>query len=542
MELQALRDKISDYEALIEKQRNHINTLHEIGTALSAENNLAKLLDMILEEAKKFTNADGGTLYLVTEDAQSLQFDAVHTDSLNIRMGGKHGAITWPPLPLYKDDGSPNKEMVAALCAIEGRVINIPDVYQAEGFNFDGPKQFDKANNYLTKSMLVVPMKNYEDEVIGVVQLINATDPKTKEFISFGEDYERSTLSLTSQAAIVITNVRLINDLRELLESFIKSIASAIDAKSPYTGGHVRKVAEISMLIANELNEVDEGHYKNVKYNDDELNQIRIAALMHDVGKITTPEYVMDKSTKLETIYDRIETVITKMELFRRDKKIAFLEAKMSIEDPTSEDMAFLEKAYENDSKQIDDDIAFLKQVNIGGEFMADDQIERVQRIANHHLTIDNQQVDLLTEDEVKNFSIRKGTLTDEERERINFHATMSNTMLEALPFPKKLARVPEIAGGHHEKLNGKGYPKGLDASQLTLEARILAVADIFEALTASDRPYKEAKGLKEVMRILDFMVKDEELDPDLMRFVYDQKLHIRYAKAELLEEQLDLE
>ncbi|MDH5465769.1 MAG: HD domain-containing protein, partial [Thiovulaceae bacterium] len=266
------------------------------------------------------------------------------------------------------------------------------------------------------------------------------------------------------------------------------------------------------------------------------------AALMHDVGKITTPEYVMDKSTKLETIYDRIETVITKMELFRRDKKIAFLEAKMSIEDPTSEDMAFLEKAYENDSKQIDDDIAFLKQVNIGGEFMADDQIERVQRIANHHLTIDNQQVDLLTEDEVKNFSIRKGTLTDEERERINFHATMSNTMLEALPFPKKLARVPEIAGGHHEKLNGKGYPKGLDASQLTLEARILAVADIFEALTASDRPYKEAKGLKEVMRILDFMVKDEELDPDLMRFVYDQKLHIRYAKAELLEEQLDLE
>ncbi|MDH5465249.1 MAG: GAF domain-containing protein, partial [Thiovulaceae bacterium] len=331
MELQALRDKISDYEALIEKQRNHINTLHEIGTALSAENNLAKLLDMILEEAKKFTNADGGTLYLVTEDAQSLQFDAVHTDSLNIRMGGKHGAITWPPLPLYKDDGSPNKEMVAALCAIEGRVINIPDVYQAEGFNFDGPKQFDKANNYLTKSMLVVPMKNYEDEVIGVVQLINATDPKTKEFISFGEDYERSTLSLTSQAAIVITNVRLINDLRELLESFIKSIASAIDAKSPYTGGHVRKVAEISMLIANELNEVDEGHYKNVKYNDDELNQIRIAALMHDVGKITTPEYVMDKSTKLETIYDRIETVITKMELFRRDKKIAFLEAKMSI-------------------------------------------------------------------------------------------------------------------------------------------------------------------------------------------------------------------
>lgn len=541
IEISQLRQQLNDYAAIIGKQRAHINTLNEIGTALSAENNLDILLDMILLEAKKFTNADGGTLYLMSQDEKSLQFNVVQTDSLGIHMGGSKAPISWPPLPLYKEDGSQNESMVAAYCALKGESVNIPDVYEAEGFDFTGPKNFDAANNYTTKSMLVIPMKNYEDEVIGVCQLINAKSEHSGEFIAFGKEFEASTLSLASQAAVAITNVKLINDLRELLEAFIKSIASAIDAKSPYTGGHVRKVAEIAMLIANELNEVDKGHYKDIHYNYDELNQIRIAALMHDIGKITTPEYVMDKSTKLQTIYDRIETVVTRFELYKRDLEIAMLKERIENPQMSLDEIEYKEARLKKQIQSIEDDIAFIRKANIGGEFMADEKIERIEAMAKHDVVIDNETKSLLLDDEVYNLSIRKGTLTEEEREKINFHATMSNRMLEALPFPKKLAQVPAIAGGHHEKLNGKGYPKGLTADQLGLEARLMAIADIFEALTASDRPYKDAKKMSEVMKILGFMVKDGELDPDLMQFIYDQKLHIRYAKAELKPEQLDV-
>ena len=254
---------------------------------------------------------------------------------------------------------------------------------------------------------------------------------------------------------------------------------------------------------------------------------------MHDVGKITTPEYVMDKSTKLETIYDRIETVLTRFEVLKRDKHIAFLESDMSAESY---------KEYEDTVALISADIDFIIECNVGGEFMSDDKIERIESIAKQTWRDKGEDKPMLSPNEVYNLTIRKGTLTDEEREQINFHATMSNTMLEALPFPKKLAQVPFIAGGHHEKLNGKGYPKGLDASQLGLEARLMAIADIFEALTASDRPYKDAKKMSEVKKILSFMVKDGELDPELLEFFYDQELHIRYAKAELKPEQLDIE
>ncbi len=528
-----LKDQIAQLQSMVLDNKEHIKMLHIIGTALSSENDLDVLLEMILTQARNFTNADAGTLYMMNQAENALEFNVVQTASLDIYMGGKDEKLNWPALPLYKEDGSKNSDNVAAHCALTGEIINIKDVYaEDDEYDFSGPKKFDETHDYKTKSMLVIPMKNHENRVIGVCQLINALGNSNKDAKAFGKEYEESTLSLASQAAVAISNVQLINDLRDLLESFIKSIASAIDAKSPYTGGHVRKVAVLSMLMANELNHVQEGHYKDVSYSYDELNEIRIAALMHDVGKITTPEYVVDKSTKLETIYDRIETLLTRFEVLKRDKYIAFLESDMS-------DTSY--QAYEAELARIDDDMEFIKECNIGGEFMSDDKIERIETIAKQTWMDRGEEKPMLTEDEVYNLTIRKGTLTEEEREQINFHATMSNTMLEALPFPKKLQRVPEIAGGHHEKLNGKGYPKGLDASQLTLEARVLAIADIFEALTASDRPYKDAKKLSEVMKILDFMVKDGELDPDLLQFFYDQKLHIRYAKEELKPEQLDI-
>ncbi len=539
-----VRRVLLEVHTFAQKQADHIQKLNEIGAALSAENNLNKLLEMILTEAKNFTNADAGTLYLMTDDEKQLKFTVVETDSLNIKMGGTMGEITWPPLALYKADGSQNKEMVAALCALDGRLINIEDVYTAAGFNFEGTKKFDQGTGYRSQSMLVIPMKNYENEVIGVCQLLNRKEPQTGETIAFSKDDEKSTTSLASQAAVAITNAKLINDLRNLLESFIKSIASAIDAKSPYTGGHVRKVAEITMLIADTLNANTNGYYKDVKYSYDQLNELRIAALMHDIGKITTPEYIVDKATKLETIYDRIHVIKTRFEALKRDAKIEYLEQQYAYEreGATHDWVDKLEDAYRQKLAAIEDDMRFLEAANIGGEFMADEKIARVHDIAKRVWIEDGVEKPLLTDDEVKNITIRKGTLTEEEREKINDHARMSKEMLDKLPFPKKLRRVPEIAGGHHEKLNGKGYPQGLNAEQLSLESRILALADIFEALTASDRPYKGAKKLSEVAKILSFMIKDGELDPELIKFFYESKLHIKYGEKELRDDQIDVE
>ncbi len=534
---------VSEVHSFAQKQADHIQNLNKIGAALSAENNLDKLLEMILTEAKNFTNADGGTLYLMTDDEKYLKFNVVETESLGIKMGGTMGEITWPPLSLHKDDGSENREMVAALCALDGKLINIEDVYEAEGFNFEGTKKFDEGTGFRSKSMLVIPMKNYENEVIGVCQLLNRQDPTTGEVVAFSKDDEISTMSLASQAAVAITNAKLIHDLRNLLESFIRSIATAIDAKSPYTGGHVRKVAEITMIIVNAINEDKTGVFKDITYDYDQLNELRIAALMHDVGKITTPEYVVDKSTKLETIYDRIGVVRTRFEVLKRDLKIEYMEKLHKIHDKKDKaKVDALKEEYKAKVAELDDDLEFLETSNIGGEFMADEKIERVKKIAARTWIENGESQPLLTENEVENITIRKGTLTEEERLKINDHARMSLEMLNKLPFPKKLRRVPEIAGGHHEKLNGKGYPQGLTAEDLSLEARVLALADIFEALTASDRPYKDAKKMSEVMKIIGFMVKDEELDPDLVSFFYERQLHIKYAQKELKPEQLDID
>lgn len=539
---QLLNSVFKDISGFLHKQDEHISKMHEIGTALSAENNLDKLLEMILTHAKESTGADGGTLYLTSKDEKSLHFSVVQTTSLNIAMGGTLGEITWPPLELYHEDGNKNLEMVAAKCALEGKIINIDDVYETQEFNFEGTKKFDAGTGFRSKSMLVIPMKNYENEIIGVCQLINRIDNKTKKTIPFNNKDVEILSALASQAAVAITNTQLIQDLRLLLESFIKSIASAIDAKSPYTGGHVNKVAEITMLIVNELNDTKDGKYKDINYSHDQLNELRIAALMHDIGKITTPEYVVDKSTKLQTIFDRIEIIRTRYEVLKRDAEIEFLHQKMSAFENNKPDIIEeLEKVLEDKLSKYDEDLKFLENSNVGGEFMSDDKIQRLEEISKHSFKLKNNEINLINSDELENLSIRKGTLTEDERQVINNHAQVSLDMLNVLPFPKKLHRVPQIAGGHHEKLNGKGYPLGLDASQLSLESRVLALADIFEALTACDRPYKDAKTLSQSMKIIDFMVKDGELDGDLVGFFNDKKLHLKYAKTKLKKEQIDI-
>lgn len=541
-----LRQKIQESSEAVQHYLSvlcrQIQDLSKIGAALSAERNLPKLLEMILEEARHFTNADGGTLYMMNDDERSMRFEIVQTGSLNIRMGGTSGnSIDWYPVRLYLQDGTPNHAMVSAHVALTGEVVNIPDVYDVEGFDFTGTRAFDSKTGYRSKSMLVVPMRNHEDEIIGVLQLLNAVDPVTGDTIPFTQADQSLIISLASQAAVAITNTRLIHDLEQLLESFIQVIAAAIDEKSPYTGGHIERVANLTMLIAENINRIDYGVYAPLQLNQDALKELRIASWMHDIGKITTPEYVVDKSTKLETIYDRINTVRTRFEVLKRDAKIELLEHQLKIARGESlENTEPLEENYQEKIRNIEEDLAFLETANIGGEFMAPEKQERVRAIAEKKIEIGNQLRDLLDENEVTNLCIPRGTLTDEERNIINNHVVVTIKMLEKLPYPKKLRRVPEYAGGHHEKLDGTGYPNHLKEDQLSPQARMMALADIFEALTARDRPYKKGKTLSEAMKIMSFMAKDKHIDPELFKIFVKEKLYLKYAEENMDPSQID--
>ncbi len=516
-----------------DKQKKEIQDLIEIGYSLTSEKNFDVLMERILVVAKNFTNADGGTLYLVEED--SLVFTVVQTDSLNIKMGGTQSKITWSKLPLYIE-GKPNNEMVAALCALENKLINVEDVYTHKGFNFEGTKNFDKNTGYKTQSMLVVPMVNHEGDVIGVLQLLNKQD-EHKKTIPFTQEDEKLILSMGSQAAISISNRELIDDLESLLNAFIKSIATAIDEKSPYTGGHIERVAEIAEMFVESINE-DETVFKDKFYNDDEIKEIKTAAWMHDIGKIATPEYVVDKARKLQTIHDRINEVEVRFELLKKEKELNYFKALSLCQD--REAQLTLEEQFNSEVSQLDSDFEFLKTCNTGSEFMEDAKIQRIEEIAKRTITLNGKTQNLLTDNEVYNLSIKKGTLTAEERLVINNHSLISIKMLESLPFPKKLKEVPRIAGGHHEKICGGGYPFNLKGDEISFEARILAIADIFEALTAHDRPYKDANSLNQSMKILSFMAKDNELDKDLIKFFVQKGLHLKYAEKHLMPSQMD--
>ena len=537
----------SNLRAYIDSLQNQISNMSAIGLGLSKEKDMDKLLEMILLEAKRIANADGGTLYMMTDD-QRLKFTIMITDSLNIHMGGTSGKeIPFYPVKLYMDDGQPNKTMIAANAGLTGDTINIPDAYTAKGFDFSGTKAFDEKTGYLSKSFLTVPLKNHEAEIIGVLQLLNAQDVKTKKVISFSDSVQISVEALSSQAAVTITNKNLIRDLEILFESFIKLIASAIDAKSPYTGGHCARVPEITLMLAKSVNEINDGPFAGVQFTDKEMYELKIAAWLHDCGKVTTPEAVVDKGTKLETIYDRIHTVATRFEVLRRDEEIKYLKKQLKIQKNDSlienEKKEALKKArslYLKRIKQQEDDKSFIEESNVGGEFMSQDRKDRVNKIASYRWKDNGSPKPFFSEDEVYNLCISRGTLTPEERKIINDHIVVTIDMLEQLPYPKHLRNVPEFAGGHHEKLDGTGYPKGLNHSEMSVQAKIMAIADIFEALTARDRPYKKGKTLSQAMRILGFMKNDAHIDTELFEVFVQEKIYLKYAEAFLNPEQID--
>ncbi len=549
-ELKKLLKKVpSDIQFYINHLEKQVKNLAEIGLSLSKEKDMNVLLENILLEAKRITNADGGTLYMKTDDNR-LRFEIMMTDSLKFHMGGTSGQdIPFYPVKLYEDDGKPNKHMISAYVGLTGETVNIPDAYKAKGFDFSGTKAFDEKTGYRSKSFLTVPLKNHEDEIIGVVQLLNAKDKKTDESIPFSTEVQDIVEALSSQAAVAITNKNLIRDLEILFESFIKLIASAIDAKSPYTGGHCSRVPEITMMLAEAVNESKNEHFKDIHFTDKQMYELKIAAWLHDCGKVATPEYVVDKATKLETIYDRVHTVSTRFEVLKRDQEIKFLKQQLKVEKDSSlseletkNALKDIRKKYREKITQMDDDLDFVKTTNVGGEFMSGYKKDRVKKIANYRWKDNGESKNFLSDDEVKNLCIAKGTLTAEERKIINDHIVHTIDMLQQLPYPNHLKNVPEFAGGHHEKLDGTGYPMGLTKDEMSIQAKAMAIADVFEALTARDRPYKEGKALSMAMRIMGFMKNDAHVDPFLFELFVKEKIYLKYAEKYLTKEQLDMD
>jgi HD-GYP domain-containing protein (c-di-GMP phosphodiesterase class II) len=521
-----------------------LEQLNEIGSALSKERDITRLLESILVAAKTITHADGGTLYRVTDDQQALRFEILRTDSLHIAMGGTSGnPINFPNLPLHDAEGKHNDSLVAAYAALHNQTVNIADAYTEANFDFSGTRQFDERTGYRSQSFLAVPMKDHEGDVIGVLQLINAKHPETGTVVSFSSADQSLAESLASQAAIAITNRNLMTQLEALFESFISLINLAIDEKSHYTGGHCQRVPALTMMLAEAVNATQGGPLADFTMDDRDRYELKIAGLLHDCGKVTTPVHVVDKATKLQTLFDRVQLIDTRFEVLKRDREIAALREQLALRDvrdaqAEADIMAVARSAIE----ALDEDREFLRKANQGGEFMKDPDIERVRRIGTGTLwrNTDGVESEFLTADEIENLTIRAGTLTAGERDTINYHIVATIKMLEQLPWPKHLKNVPEYAGGHHERMDGKGYPKGLTREQMSVQARVMGIADIFEALTARDRPYKQGMKLSQAMGIMHKFRTGGHIDPDLFDIFVQEQVYLRYAQQFLDPWQID--
>ncbi len=581
-----MQTTLRERDVSLEKTRERIEKLVELNLALTRETNNQALLEKILIAAKELSMADAGTLYLKT-DKEALRF--------SLWFGGTD-RMPLSDLPLKDPEtGAPNESFVSTHVAMNGKTVVVDDVYDSNEFDWTGTKRVDAETGYETRSMLTVPLKPRKGEVTGVLQLLNARDPGTGAFIPFAPEVVEVVEALASQAAVALDLHNLFKSQEELLDGVIKLIAGFVDAKSPYTGGHCHRVPVIAKMLAEAVHHSQAREFAEFHMNEREWKEFQTAAWLHDCGKVTTPENVVDKATKLETIHNRIHEIRMRFEVLRRDAEIAYLNGRLA----GDTDRETLEKTRDETFARLQEEYAFIARSNVGGEHIADKDIERLRQIAqqvwirhfddrlglshmelkhleNHphepppveetlladkpeHLYPRSESLrkrpfgdnphgfsmtipdNYFNRGELHNLSISRGTLTDEERFIINDHIIQTIIMLERLPFPERLARVPEYVGGHHETMVGTGYPRGLKREQMSIAARILAIADIFEALTASDRPYKKAKTLSQAIRIMYFMKQDQHIDPELFDIFLSEEIYRQYAEQFLNPEQIDL-
>jgi len=518
-----------------------IMKLTETGLALSREKDIDRLLDLILSAARDLTHADGGTLYIKSEDGRSLRFAIVQSISLAINLGGTSGnPINFSQVPLFLENGQKNLHNVSAAAANLAKTFNIEDAYNATEFDFSGTRRFDANTGYRSQSFLTVPMKNHEGDLIGVLQLINALEVDGS-IRSFSKIEQSLVESLTSMAATALTQRQLITSQRKLFDSVVKLIANAIDAKSPHTSGHCQRVPVVANLLAKAVNENQDKEWQSVHFSEEELYELDTAAWLHDCGKLATPDYIMDKKTKLEGLVDRIHEVETRLAVKYADYKAElWYQALIKQQNGDVIDTADIENQLAKKKQELAEIAQVLKNANIGEEEMSEAKQKQVSQLSSINWPSLTGDLPLLSLSEVDLLNIKKGTLSTQERKIINDHIVVTIDMLKALPYPKHLSNVVEIAAGHHERIDGKGYPYGLTGQQLSLRARIMAIADVFEALTAKDRPYKKPIMLSESLKMMSLMVKEGHIDRNLFELFLTQKVYLSYAKQHMAIEQID--
>ena len=457
----------------------------DIGIALTTEKNKNRLLEMILETAMDISNCDAGTLYLFT--GESLEFKIMKTLSQNISKGENGEKIDLPPVPL-------REENVCAFAAIHKELINIEDVYHSERFDFSGPKKYDSITGYRTKSMIVIPMMDAEEDLVGVLQLMNSMD-KAGNIVAFTEDAEFVLRSMASQAAVSISNMKYMEEIKVQLHSFVSAFATAVDERTPYNGSHTRKVAVYATILADYINEMYEQGKSEEYFDDSRKEQLHLAAALHDIGKMIVPLSVMNKSTRLNGGTEKIKE---RFQLLKAYYEIDYLKEKITKEE------------FEAVTTYLDDSLGFIMEID-GAGFMPDEKIAKVQELAEKYFEKeDGSKLYYLTEDEKDCLCIRRGTLTEAERKIMESHVVMTHKILNKVHFSKNYSKVNLFASTHHECLNGTGYPNQLTADDLELESRILAIVDIFDALTCTDRPYKKPMPREKAFAILHDMANKE--------------------------------
>ncbi|MBF0160733.1 MAG: GAF domain-containing protein [Magnetococcales bacterium] len=585
---------LKEYKQRLGHTQGQLRLLVETGIALAKERHFNKLLETILLNGKAVGRADGGTLYLVGEDGQ-LHFKIVRNDSLGLMLGGEGGEpIHLPPLSLERSaDGLPRRSHVATFVVQSGQTLRIDDAYALGADDFPGTLEMDRKTGYRSVSLLTVPIKTQRGEVLGVLQLLNALDPLSNAVVTFTEDTVGFVEALAAQAATALENQNLIDAQKRLFNAFIQMLASAIDTKSPYTGGHCARVPVLAQWLSEAAEASAEGLFAGFQMSEDDRYALHLASWLHDCGKVATPEYIVDKATKLETIYNRIHEIRMRFEVLHRDAEIRYWQDRLA----EGADAASLWQRFEADVATLADEFAFIAACNVGSEFLddqkkarirtiaerrwmrrfddrlglshselnrfgdkppaplpaaecvlADKEEQRIQRVARSAFSEPSQEAFRVeipelyqNTGEIYNLCVERGTLTPEDRYLITEHIMLTIRMLEKLPLPRALRHVPEYAGAHHETMNGTGYPRKLTRAQMSVPARIMAIADIFEALTASDRPYKKAKPLSEAIRIMGYMARDQQIDADLFQLFLQHKVHLRYAERFLAPEQRDI-
>lgn len=469
--------------------------LLDVCVALSAERDREALLFQILDTAMDLTACDGGTLYLLEEDG--LHFCRMVTRSFGIRQGGAEAPITLPPVPLKPSH-------VCARAVLEEALINVPDVKNDDRFDFSGAARYDAMTGYSTRSMLVVPLSNDRGRLIGVLQLINALKPDG-EITSFGQDMELVVSALASQAAISLTNMQYADRVRSLLDSLVRALSTAIDERTPYNANHSRNMARYAAAFLDWLDRTDNGW----KFDAEKRREFLMSVWLHDVGKLTVPLEVMDKESRLGPALREVQHRFSTMGLLN---KLALLEGKITPEEA------------ERRKTDLAEGIAFIERINRAG-FLPDGDLAAVDAMAQRtYIDEDGEEKPWLTAEEHVCLSVRKGTLTAAERQIMESHVTVTARILDQVAFPEEYARVPEWASAHHELLNGKGYPNHQTADSLPPEVRLITILDVFDALTAKDRPYKPGMPVEKALSILHSMVNEGGMDGEILALFEESK------------------